>query len=109
MATFLKSAAFATSMCHAIKNDIDPQRISFFLGELAEEIFALTLPLPAIAIIGIVTNHDHHPLFVIEDRAVIRIFGIWSLPSNTRVFTLDAESNIWYLGFFCNRKHAVEN
>src|SRR5689334_3108593 len=61
------------SVGHRVEHDVDPQGIGPFLGELREVIFAIALPLPAVAQVRIVTEHDHDAPFVVEDGPVMRL------------------------------------
>src|SRR3954468_7830955 len=62
-------------MGHQIKNDVYPQWIGDFLGELFEIFAGLAFALPAVADIAIVKCEHGNPLLVIEQGAHAHGFG----------------------------------
>src|ERR1051326_2321851 len=54
------------SMRHGVVNDVDAEREGVFLREGFEKIMEFPLPLPTIAVIGVVGCDHDHSLFVIE-------------------------------------------
>ncbi len=59
-------------MGHEIEDDVDAHGIGEALGKLMKIPFALAFALPAVAVVGIAADDDHHAAFVVEDAVVMR-------------------------------------
>ena len=77
-------------MSHGVEDYINAERISDFFRKIVEIVVTLALALPAIAIVGIVTGDDHHSALVIEDRPVVNLLCVPSLPGDSGVLALNA-------------------
>src|SRR5690349_18337125 len=64
------------SVRHRVEDDVDAERVGFFLRELAEEILELALALPAVAVVGVVADDDAEPAFVVVDAADVALLGV---------------------------------
>src|SRR5262249_36588274 len=60
------------SVCHRVKNDVDPHRIRLFFGKRVKELLVESFALPAVAQIRVSAFDDHHAPLVVEDRPVVR-------------------------------------
>ena len=64
-------------MCHGIDHDVDPHRVSPFLGECLEVLPAFSFAFPSITEIRVVTDHHHHAAIVVKKCAIMDFFRIW--------------------------------
>src|SRR5687767_6612794 len=97
-----------SSMGHCVKDNVNPQRIRRFLGELAKIVFIVALALPAVAKIGVVADHDHHAALVIVDGAVMDFLGVRSFPSDSSTLAARAGADIWNLPLRGDLENAVK-
>src|SRR3954462_7329156 len=63
----ISTMPFSWLMGHDVKNDIHRQGISDLLREMFKVIMVVSLPLPAISIVGVVRGENYQPPLVIED------------------------------------------
>ena len=65
----IATAVSISSVRHGVEDDVDAERIGLLFRELAEVVFVVTFALPAVAVVGVVADDDHHAALVVEDGA----------------------------------------
>src|SRR4051812_43056715 len=80
----------AVSVGHGVKNYVNGQRVSDFLGEMFEVVMIVALPLPSVPVVGIARGKAHDAALVVENHPMMRntaaffrrvIVGIKLLPA----------------------------
>src|SRR5262245_35516624 len=59
--------SIAGLVSHRVKDDVDSQGISFLFGEFLEVVMIFSFAFPAVAVVGVVTDHDHHPALIVKN------------------------------------------
>jgi hypothetical protein len=85
-------------MRHRVIDDVDGERIVLLLRERPEEPRIGTLLLPAVTVVAIVAQENHHPTLVVVDGAKMRIAGVAPdvivLPGDAGVLGPDRPVNV---------------
>lgn len=82
-------------MRHDVKDDIDRDGVGDLLGMILEILVILTVPLPTVAVIGVVQSHHHNPALG-EDHPMV----------NLGARNFDTDADVGHLGFFPDLKNA---
>ena len=83
-------------MRHDVNDDIDREAVGDLLGMILEILVILALPLPTVAVIGVVQSHHHNPASGVEDHPM----------ANLGARNLDTDADVGHLGFFPDLKNA---
>ncbi len=84
---------------HDVEEDIDSEGVGAFFGEFGEVVGVGGFLFPAVAHIGVVIDHDHDAVVVIEDGAVVGFLGVGTFPGDTGVPVAEGVADIGDLGF----------
>src|SRR4051812_18163483 len=59
-------------MGHDVKNHIDAERIGDLFREMFKIVMVVSLPFPAVAVVGVMRGKNHQSAFVVKNGAMMR-------------------------------------